>query len=153
MNDFAMSAEPVTAPAPQSQAAKRRAIAFLNFAHAIDHFVLLIFPTVVIGLEAVYGRSYGDLLMLSTAAFTAFGLFALFLMAAIFGPALAPYNPLQSNSSMALRPPSAAHWFGTDQLGRDIMSRVIVATRLDLAIAVFSVALVFLLGGVSGVLA
>ena len=39
--------------------------------------MILIFPTVVIGLEAVYGRSYGDLLMLSTAAFTAFGLFAL----------------------------------------------------------------------------
>jgi peptide/nickel transport system permease protein len=46
-----------------------------------------------------------------------------------------------------------AHWFGTYQLGRDILSRVIVATRLDLAIAVFSVTLVFLLGGVSGVMA
>ena len=39
--------------------------------------MILIFPTVVIGLEAVYGRSYGELLVLSTAAFTAFGLFAL----------------------------------------------------------------------------
>ncbi|MBV8838789.1 MAG: MFS transporter, partial [Alphaproteobacteria bacterium] len=52
-------------------------IAFLNWAHFLDHYVILIFPTVVIGLEAVYGRSYGDLLVLSTAAFTAFGLFAL----------------------------------------------------------------------------
>lgn len=57
--------------------ARRRSIAFLNWAHFLDHYVILIFPTVVIGLEAVYGRSYGDLLMLSTAAFTAFGLFAL----------------------------------------------------------------------------
>src|SRR5258705_376416 len=57
--------------------ARRRAIGFLNWAHFLDHYVILIFPTVVIGLEAVYGRSYGDLLMLSTAAFTAFGLFAL----------------------------------------------------------------------------
>ncbi|MDP1967028.1 MAG: ABC transporter permease, partial [Reyranella sp.] len=65
----------------------------------------------------------------------AFGLFALFLIAAIFGPVLAPYNPLQSNATMALKPPSAAHWFGTDQLGRDIFSRVLVATRLDLTIA------------------
>src|SRR3982751_567794 len=56
---------------------RERSIAFLNWAHALDHYVILIFPTVVIGLEAVYGRSYGDMLILSTAAFTAFGLFAL----------------------------------------------------------------------------
>jgi len=57
--------------------ARRVLIGFLNWAHFLDHYVILIFPTVVIGLEAVYGRGYGDLLMLSTAAFTAFGLFAL----------------------------------------------------------------------------
>ena len=81
----------------------------------------------------------------------AFGLFAMFLLAAILGPALAPYSPLQSNAAMALKPPSAAHWFGTDQLGRDIFSRVIVATRLDTFIAVASVALVFFLGGLAGI--
>jgi len=59
------------------EAARRRSIGFLNLAHFLDHYVILIFPTVVIGLEAVYGRSYGELLVLSTAAFTAFGLFAL----------------------------------------------------------------------------
>ncbi len=59
------------------EGARRRAIGFLNWAHFLDHYVILIFPTVVIGLEAVYGRSYGDLIVLSTAAFTAFGLFAL----------------------------------------------------------------------------
>lgn len=59
------------------EGARRRAIGFLNLAHFLDHYVILIFPTVVIGLEAVYGRSYGELLVLSTAAFTAFGLFAL----------------------------------------------------------------------------
>src|ERR1041384_2255457 len=61
----------------QNEAARRRSIGFLNWAHFLDHYVILIFPTVVIGLEAVYGRSYGELLVLSTAAFTAFGLFAL----------------------------------------------------------------------------
>ena len=61
----------------QNETARRRSIGFLNWAHFLDHYVILIFPTVVIGLEAVYGRSYGDLLVLSTAAFTAFGLFAL----------------------------------------------------------------------------
>ncbi len=83
----------------------------------------------------------------------AFGLFLLIAVCAIFGPLVAPYDPLASNTDAAYQAPSAAHWFGTDQLGRDIMSRVIVASRLDLAIAVFSVALVFLLGGVSGVMA
>jgi peptide/nickel transport system permease protein len=83
----------------------------------------------------------------------AFGLFLLIAVCAIFGPLVAPYDPLASNTDAAYQAPSAAHWFGTDQLGRDIMSRVMVAARLDLAIAIFSVALVFLLGGVSGVMA
>ncbi len=56
---------------------RRRSLRFLNFGHFLDHYVILVFPTVVIGLEAVYGRSYGELLILSTAAFTAFGIFAL----------------------------------------------------------------------------
>jgi MFS family permease len=60
-----------------TQAEKRRSIAFLNLAHAIDHFVLLIFPSVVIGLEAVFGRPYEEMIALSTAGFVAFGVFAL----------------------------------------------------------------------------
>jgi peptide/nickel transport system permease protein len=83
----------------------------------------------------------------------AFTLFVLIVVCAILGPLVAPYDPLASNTDATYRAPSMAHWFGTDQLGRDIMSRVIAATRLDLAIAVFSVALVFLLGGISGVMA
>src|SRR5579885_3824994 len=57
--------------------AARRSIAFLNWAHALDHFVLLIYPTVVIGLEVIYQRSYAELIALSTAAFVAFGVFSL----------------------------------------------------------------------------
>ncbi|HZP71557.1 MAG TPA: MFS transporter [Pseudolabrys sp.] len=57
--------------------ARRRSIAFLNWAHAIDHFVLLIYPTVVIGLETVYERSYSELIALSSTAFVAFGVFSL----------------------------------------------------------------------------
>ena len=66
----------------------------------------------------------------------AFGLLVVILFAAIFGPYIVPYDPLASDTSSALKPPSAAHWFGTDQLGRDIFSRVVVATRLDVFIAV-----------------
>jgi MFS family permease len=60
-----------------SSSRRRLAIGFLNWAHALDHFVILIFPTVAIGLEASYGRSYSDLIALSTASFIAFGLFSL----------------------------------------------------------------------------
>ena len=50
----------------------------------------------------------------------------------------------------ALQPPSAAHWAGTDQLGRDILSRILAATRLDLMIAFSAVSLSFAVGAVIG---
>jgi len=80
-----------------------------------------------------------------------FALFALIVLAALFGPAIAPWSPLASDTAAALKPPSGQHWFGTDQVGRDIFSRVLVATRLDFTIAVASVALVFALGGLAGI--
>ena len=83
----------------------------------------------------------------------AFALFVLIVLAAVFGPDIVPYNPLMSDTVEALQPPSMHHWFGTDQLGRDVFSRVVVATRLDFFIAVASVALVFVMGGLAGVAA
>ena len=83
----------------------------------------------------------------------AFALFALLLLTAVVGAALVPYDPLASDTAAALQGPTARHWFGTDQLGRDIFSRVVVATRLDMVIAIASVALVFLAGGLAGVAA
>ncbi|MFQ3613436.1 MAG: ABC transporter permease [Cyanobacteriota bacterium] len=83
--------------------------------------------------------------------FAAFALFFLFVLFALFGPAIAPYNPLASDATIALNSPSWQHWFGTDQLGRDVFSRVLVATRLDLGIAVAAVVLSFGLGSVLGV--
>src|SRR5580658_650348 len=64
--------------APAAVISRRRlAIGFMNWAHALDHFVILIYPTVVIELEVVYGRSYSSLIALATASFVAFGLFSL----------------------------------------------------------------------------
>ena len=83
----------------------------------------------------------------------AFALFVLIVLAAAIGPYVVPYDPLASNTMAALKPPSAAHWFGTDQIGRDVFRRVIVATRLDFLIAISSVVLVFLMGGLAGVAA
>src|SRR6202034_426481 len=56
---------------------RRLTIGFLNWAHALDHSVMLIYPTVVLELQATYGRSYATLIGLSTASFVAFGLFSL----------------------------------------------------------------------------
>ncbi len=83
----------------------------------------------------------------------AFGLFLLIVLCAVFGPYIVPYDPLATDTTATLQPPSLTHWFGTDQLGRDIFSRVVVATRLDLVIAVSSVALVFVMGGFAGIAA
>ena len=55
----------------------KRQVGFINVAHFLDHYVLLIFPTVVIGLETELNRSYAELIVLSTACFVAFGVFAL----------------------------------------------------------------------------
>jgi MFS family permease len=63
--------------ARSAEASRRLVIGFLNWAHALDHFVILIYPTVVIELAAVYDRSYASLIALSTASFVAFGLFSL----------------------------------------------------------------------------
>jgi hypothetical protein len=54
----------------------------------------------------------------------AFGLFTFQVLCALFGPALVPYDPLASDTALALTGPSRAHLFGTDQLGRDIFSRI-----------------------------
>ncbi len=56
---------------------RRLAVGFLNFAHGLDHYVMLIFATVVIGLVVSYERPYDDLLKLGTASFFAFGIFSL----------------------------------------------------------------------------
>ncbi|UGV28252.1 ABC transporter permease [Rhodopseudomonas boonkerdii] len=77
---------------------------------------------------------------------------AVLIFLGIFGPWIVPYDPIASNVQNALMPPSAAHWAGTDQLGRDVFSRIIVAAQLDLAIAVSAVGISFAIGAVVGAL-
>jgi peptide/nickel transport system permease protein len=74
----------------------------------------------------------------------------LMVLAAIFAPVLAPYDPVASNVSISLQQPTSAHWAGTDQLGRDILSRILYAARLDLVIALSAVSLSFVVGAVIG---
>ncbi len=80
-------------------------------------------------------------------------LLALFLVCALFAPWLAPYDPAQLNLASRLMGPSAAHWFGTDELGRDILSRTIFGARISMIVAVSVVGLSLAVGLVAGCLA
>jgi peptide/nickel transport system permease protein len=75
---------------------------------------------------------------------------AFFIVAAIAAPSIAPYDPIVQNSELRLVPPSLFHPFGTDNFGRDILSRVIWATRIDLQIAFLGVVFPFLIGTILG---
>lgn len=80
-------------------------------------------------------------------------LLSIFLLVALMAPVIAPYDPILQNGDLRLQPPSWAHPFGTDNFGRDIFSRVIWGTRVDLQIAVIGVVFPFLIGTVVGTLA
>ncbi|MDO4776977.1 MAG: dipeptide/oligopeptide/nickel ABC transporter permease/ATP-binding protein [Cardiobacteriaceae bacterium] len=73
------------------------------------------------------------------------------ILVALFAPWLAPHDPLASG--VPARPPSAAHWFGTDRLGRDILSRIIYGSRVSLLIGLGAVGLAILVGGALGAIA
>jgi len=66
---------------------------------------------------------------------------------AIFAPLIAPYDPLKANLSEIIQPPSRSHLLGTDELGRDILSRIIYGARISLTIGLVSMG-IGLLGGV-----
>jgi peptide/nickel transport system permease protein len=103
----------------------------------------------VIALARNTGYAFGE----NRLTLVAVAILAALVFCAIFGAWIAPFDPLATNAAIKLIPPSAQHPFGTDALGRDILSRVIVATRLDLGMAVSAVALSFLVGLMFGSLA
>lgn len=74
------------------------------------------------------------------------------LVVAIFAPLIAPYSPLKLMGPITA-PPNASHWLGTDQLGRDELSRIIFGARASLVVAVAASALSLFVGGVIGMLA
>jgi peptide/nickel transport system permease protein len=76
---------------------------------------------------------------------------ALVLLLAVFGPHIAPHNPDQINLFAVLQPPSVHHWFGTDNLGRDLFSRVIVGTRISVEVAVIILSLSVVFGTALGI--
>lgn len=87
------------------------------------------------------------------AALAAAGLIALFAVAAIFAPWLAPQGPLEGTLGEARQAPSSEHWLGTDHQGRDVLSRIIFGARISFEVAGLAVAIALTLGLTLGVLA
>jgi peptide/nickel transport system permease protein len=69
-----------------------------------------------------------------------------FIVIALVAPWLSPYDPLQTNFLTVRQPPSAAHWFGTDELGRDVLTRMVFGARASLMAGVVSVAFAVVIG-------
>jgi peptide/nickel transport system permease protein len=78
---------------------------------------------------------------------------ALLAALALLAPVLAPYDPAAYDVKQILLAPSPAHWFGTDQLGRDVLSRMLFGARISMAVGFISVGIAVLLGTVIGTLA
>jgi len=83
------------------------------------------------------------------------GLFVVlfFIAVAVFAPWISPYDPLATSWSAIRKAPSAAHWFGTDEIGRDVLSRVIYGSRASLLAGIVSVSIALSLGVPTGLLA
>jgi peptide/nickel transport system permease protein len=79
-------------------------------------------------------------------ALIALAVVVLVVLVAVFAPVVAPYDPLQTSWSAVRKAPSAAHLFGTDELGRDVLSRVVFGARASLLAGVVSVSISLLLG-------
>ena len=69
-----------------------------------------------------------------------------FILLALFASFVAPYDPIATSWSLVRKPPSAAHWFGTDELGRDVLARVIYGTRASLLAGAISVGIALTIG-------
>lgn len=96
----------------------------------------------------VRSRLKGDYLVI-----LAFGVLAVIALGGIFAPWLAPYDPLRIEMVAIMQPPSAAHWFGTDGQGRDILSRVLFGLRLTCLMGFSAIAVGGTIGTTAGLLA
>ena len=71
---------------------------------------------------------------------------SVFILLALLAPLVAPYDPIATSWTLVRKPPSAAHWFGTDELGRDMLSRVIYGARASLLAGAISVTIALTIG-------
>jgi peptide/nickel transport system permease protein len=77
----------------------------------------------------------------------------IFTVLSVLGPSIVPYDPAAIDLSARLQFPSPRHWLGTDELGRDILSRIIIGSRITLVITVFAVLIALVVGSILGAIA
>ncbi len=95
--------------------------------------------------ETPFRRTMRRLFRRKSAAF-GFAVIALFIFIAIFAPLLTPHDPFVQTWSAVRRPPSFAHWFGTDDVGRDILARVLYGARASLVAGIIAVSIALCIG-------
>lgn len=78
---------------------------------------------------------------------------ALVILLALLGPLIAPYDPIQQSLASQLQPPSVAHWFGTDEFGRDILSRMLYGARIALEVGIIADGISLIIGVSLGLIA
>lgn len=105
-----------------------------------------------LAIESPARRAWRRLKQRKSALIALFVIVALILIA-IFAPFIAPYDPIKQSWSAVRKAPSLAHWFGTDEVGRDILSRIIYGTRASLSAGVISVGIAISIGVPLGLLA
>ena len=103
-------------------------------------------------LERPMQRSWRQLVK-RKGAMVGLGLIAAFILLAVAAPLVAPYDPLKTSWTLVRKAPSAAHWFGTDDLGRDVLARVLYGARASLLAGAISVVIALSIGVPIGMIA
>lgn len=97
-------------------------------------------------------KFYGARILRNKLAFGGLVLTALLALAALLAPKIVPYAPDQQNLLQRLNPPSSQHWLGTDDLGRDVLARLLIGTRVSLGVGLTAVSISCLFGTLIGLI-
>lgn len=104
--------------------------------------------------QTSYWKDAWRRLQQNKAALVSLSVIVLILLAAVFGPFLSPYSYTKQSLIMQNTPPTAEHWFGTDNVGRDLLTRSLYGTRISLTVGIFatliSLTIGVLFGGIAG---
>lgn len=95
-------------------------------------------------------RNVGRRILKNKTALLGISIVTVLIIIAIFAPYIAPYDPVKINIIHRLSPPSETHLFGTDRLGRDILSRIIYGTRITLQVGIITVTIALIFGIILG---